>query len=83
LPDVDIGFAFLPGHRGQGYAAESARAVLAHARDELRLVRVVAITSPENTDSRRLLERIGLAHEKTGSMPGESRPTAFYAIDWR
>jgi RimJ/RimL family protein N-acetyltransferase len=83
LPDVDIGFAFLPAYRGQGHAAESARAVLAHGRDDLRLPRVVAITSPQNTDSRRLLERLGLVHEKTYSMPGESRLTALYAIDWR
>jgi RimJ/RimL family protein N-acetyltransferase len=83
LPDIDIGFAFLPQHRGQGYAAESARAVLAHARDELRLARVVGITSPENADSRRLLEHLGLTHEKTYSMPGESRLTALYATDWR
>ena len=29
LPDVDIGFAFLPEYRGRGYAFESAAAVLA------------------------------------------------------
>src|SRR5689334_21788901 len=28
LPDVDIRFAFLPGHRGRGFAFESAAAVM-------------------------------------------------------
>jgi [ribosomal protein S5]-alanine N-acetyltransferase len=82
LRDIDLGFAFLPAFRGQGYAAESARASMAHARDDLGLKRLVAIASPENTDSLRLLERLGFRHEKTSTMPGETRLTALYAIEW-
>jgi [ribosomal protein S5]-alanine N-acetyltransferase len=82
LPDVDLGFAFLPQHRGQGYAAEAAQAAIAHARDDLRLKRLVAIASPENADSLKLLARLGMKHEKTYSLPGETRATALYAIDW-
>src|ERR1700728_1063137 len=48
LADVDVGFAFLARHCAQGYAVESASAVLAHARHVLRLQRIVAITSAEN-----------------------------------
>ena len=59
LEHVDIGFAFLPAWRGQGYAEESARAVLRHAC-ELGLPKVVAIVSPENGASVRLLEKIGM-----------------------
>jgi [ribosomal protein S5]-alanine N-acetyltransferase len=82
LPDIDLGFAFLPAFRGQGYAAESARASMAHARDDLGMKRLVAIASPENADSLRLLERLGFRHEKTWAMPGETRLTALYAIEW-
>ena len=82
LPDVDIGFAFLPQHRGHGYAAESAREAMRHAREDLRLRRLVAIASPENADSLRLLERLGLRRERTFSMPGETRMTALYAVEW-
>lgn len=82
LEDVDLGFAFLPEYRGQGYAAEAAEASVAHARDVLRMKRLVAIASPENTDSLKLLTRLGMKHEKTYSMPGETRLTALYAIDW-
>lgn len=82
LPDVDLGFAFLPQFRGQGYAQEAAEASVAHARDALRMKRLVAIASPDNTDSLKLLARLGLKHERTGSMPGDTRATAFYAIDW-
>jgi len=63
LPDVDIGFAFLPQYRSQGYARESASAVRRYGHEVLGLTRIVAIVSPENADSIRLLERIGLRFE--------------------
>jgi ribosomal-protein-alanine N-acetyltransferase len=63
LKDVDIGFAFLPEHWGQGYASESARAMLAHAKDDFGLTRLVAITTQHNGSSIKLLERIGFAFE--------------------
>ena len=60
LDDADIGFAFLPAWRGRGFAEEAARAVLAHAREDLGLGRIVAIVSPRNAPSIRLLEKIGM-----------------------
>ncbi len=63
LPDVDIGFAFLPAHRGQGFAVETARATLRYARETLGLDRIVAIVSPENAASIRVLETLGMRQE--------------------
>ena len=45
LPDPDIGFSFLPEFWSQGYALESAGAVMKHAREVLRLGRILAITT--------------------------------------
>jgi RimJ/RimL family protein N-acetyltransferase len=59
LPEVDIGYGFLPIGRGQGYAQEAARAVVTHAKDELGLHRLAAITSPGNEASIRLLLHLG------------------------
>jgi RimJ/RimL family protein N-acetyltransferase len=64
LPDVDIGFAFLPRHRARGYALESATAVMRHARETLGLGRIVAICDPDNGGSIRILERIGMRFER-------------------
>lgn len=64
LEDVDIGFAFLPGYWGQGYAYESASAVLAYARRTLGLSRILAITSPDNYRSIKLLEKMGFAFDR-------------------
>jgi [ribosomal protein S5]-alanine N-acetyltransferase len=64
LADADVGFALLARHGGQGFATESAAAVLSHASRELRLQRVVAITAPDNRGSIAVLEKIGLRFER-------------------
>jgi ribosomal-protein-alanine N-acetyltransferase len=64
LNDPDVGFAFLSRYWSLGYAVESAAAVLAHARDTLRIKRIVAITSPDNWSSIAVLEKIGLKFER-------------------
>src|SRR5437870_261981 len=48
LDDVDVGFAFLPQYWRQGYAFESAAAVMAYGKDVLGLERIVAISSLDN-----------------------------------
>ena len=64
LPDADIGFAFLPAYWSKGYALESAAAVMNYARDVLGLNRILAITSPDNEASAKLLGKIGLRFER-------------------
>ena len=56
----DIGFAFMPAYWSQGYAVEAAQAVMDYARDALGVKHIVAIASPDNTSSARLLGKIGL-----------------------
>lgn len=63
LPDVDVGFAFLPEYWGQGYAIEAASAVLAWARTAHGLTRIVAINSPGNDASVRVLDKLGMVLE--------------------
>ena len=78
FPDPDLGFALAAAHRGHGYAYEAAAATLAHADDALGLRRVLAIVSPGNADSIRLLERLAFAFEReTESADGE--PVLVYA----
>jgi RimJ/RimL family protein N-acetyltransferase len=78
LEDVDIGFAFLPRFWSQGYAFESASAVLAYGRESLGLRRVVAITAPHNEGSIKLLRKLGLAFEKNIKLPGEDEETSLF-----
>jgi ribosomal-protein-alanine N-acetyltransferase len=81
LDDPDIGFAFLPRFTGLGYATESAAAVLAHAREVLRLPRVLAIVAPGNERSIRVIEKIGLRYERMIMRPGESRAIRLFTSD--
>ena len=72
LPDVDIGFAFLPAYRGRGYAREAAEAVLVHGRRSLGIARVVAVVTPDNGPSQRLLARLGFREGGTVRLaPGD------------
>ena len=64
LPCEDIGYAFLPAWRGQGYAIEAARAAMADGRERLGIERVVAIVTPGNERSVRLLAKLGLSQGK-------------------
>ena len=64
LDDVDIGFAFLPRYWGRGYAHEAAAAVMDFGKRIIGLTRIVAITSPDNEPSARLLEKLGLRFDR-------------------
>ena len=79
LEDVDIGFAFLPAFRTQGYAHEAAAAVLTHGQKNFGLQRIVAITSPDNARSAVLLEKLGMRMEKTVMLDGHDHEVRLYA----
>ena len=64
LADVDVGFALLSQYCSRGYASESAAAVLAYGKQQLKLRRIVAITAPDNHASIAVLEKIGLTFER-------------------
>ena len=73
LPDVDIGYAFLPEHWGMGYAFEAAEATMRHGAAKFGLERVTAVVSQGNAASIRLLEKLGLRYERMFAMhPGEA-----------
>ena len=72
LPDVDVGYAFLPAYWGQGFAFEAAEAVVAHGRRKFGLNRVIGVVSQGNAGSIRVLEKLGMSFERLHSMrPGE------------
>lgn len=71
LPDVDLGYAFFPQFWGRGYAFEAADAVLRHAAGKFGLRRVIAIVSPGNASSIRVLEKLGMRFERMFSVKPE------------
>jgi RimJ/RimL family protein N-acetyltransferase len=81
LDDVDIGYAFLPDFWSKGYAFESAAAVLEQARTVLGLRRIVAIVSPDNQGSIRVLEKLGLRFERLARLSPESPEVQLFERD--
>lgn len=81
LEDVDIGFAFLPKFRGEGYAYESAAAVMAYGKRTFGLNRLVAITSPGNYPAAKLLEKLGFNFEGMVKLSGDSEEISLFASD--
>jgi len=81
LPEVDLGFAFLARHRGQGYAQEAAAATLAHARNAYGLQRILAIVSPGNGRSIRLLQKLGFSFERSLLLAGGTDEVRLYASE--
>jgi len=75
----DIGFGVLPDYCGKGYASEASFAVLAHARDDLRIETLTAIVSPDNAASIGLIEKLGLVHARMITMPGEDKEIRLYS----
>jgi RimJ/RimL family protein N-acetyltransferase len=80
LADVDLGFAFLPKHWSKGYAVEAARATLVHAA-ALGLTRLVAITSPSNIRSIRVLEKVGFTFDKELQLPPGGETLKLFVLD--
>ncbi|HEY0701889.1 MAG TPA: GNAT family N-acetyltransferase [Candidatus Acidoferrales bacterium] len=77
----DLGFAFLQKFWGQGYARESAEAVMHYARNTLGLKRIVAITKPKNEDSIRLLEKLGFHFEEMVQMPDQDAESRLFGSE--
>ena len=78
LEDVDVGFALCERFRNQGYAFEAASAVMRYGKEVLKLGRIVAITSPDNHASIKLLRRLGLEFERNIRVPDVARDTSLF-----
>jgi len=81
LPNVDLGFAFLPEFWREGYAHEAASAVLAHAQNDLGLERILAIANPDNDASIRLLEKLGFKFETPVKLSNETASVKLFSHD--
>jgi len=63
-PCVEIGWRLSAQHWGHGYATEAARAVLGIGFAELGLEEIVSFTVQANERSRRVMQRVGMSHDR-------------------
>ena len=73
LDHPDLGYAFRPAYWGRGYAMEAARAVLGYARQTLGIGFLLAITTPDNASSMKLLQRLSFSEDGLKELtPGDT-----------
>lgn len=68
--EIEIGYWLAPEYWGKGLATEAALAVMRYGRETLGLRRIVAVAHTENKASIRVLEKLGMIHEKNVSHDG-------------
>lgn len=79
LPDIDIGFAFLPNLISKGFGFEIASATLDYALNVLNIKRIIAIVNPDNEKSIGLIKKIGMKYEAT--IPFGEKEVMVFGID--
>jgi len=77
-PDIELTYSFAKPTWGRGIASEAAAASMHFGFEQLRLERIIAIAMPENTGSRRVMEKLGMHFEKNALFFGFDH--VFYAI---
>lgn len=80
LDHPDIGYAFLPGYHGKGYAYEASLAVKEYAK-KLGIPKLYGVTVAYNERSVHLLTKLGLAFEKTFRIESDPEELCLYAIN--
>ena len=85
MPAVEVGWRLASAAWGNGYAAEAGRAALAFGFGELGLDEIVSFTTVANHKSRRVMEKLGMAHDPTADFEhpravGHLRPHVLYRL---
>lgn len=76
VDEVEVGYGFYQTHWGRGLATEVCTACLELGRQRLRLASIVAVTSPTNLASHRVLRKAGLVYER--EFTSEDRPQLLF-----
>ncbi len=77
--ETELLYGIQPAHQGHGFATEAARAVLKWGFEECDLRRIYAGTDPPNTDSIRVIERLGMTFQ--GERVIDGVPAVYYFAD--
>jgi len=62
-PCVEIGWRLSADHWEQGFATEGAQGMVRYAFEVIGLESLVSFTAPANIRSRRVMEKLGMAHD--------------------
>ena len=83
LPDFDLGYAYFPAFWGQGLALEAAESTLRHVHRQYGVRRVLAVVSPGNQGSIRVLEKAGMRFDRMLALNPEEPEVRLYERDFK
>ncbi len=82
--EIEVGYALVKEFWGRGLAVEASQAFLQYGFTDLNLPKIVACANPQNTGSRRVMEKLGMTFDHIGTYYG--RDLVHYTItqnDWK
>ena len=77
--EAEIGYLLMPEFWGQGYGSEIAQAMVNLGKQDSNIHNLIAIIDPENTASKRILEKQGFQWDYDGEYIG--LPAAYYKME--
>jgi RimJ/RimL family protein N-acetyltransferase len=85
MPAVEVGWRLDPDYWGRGLATEGGRAAIDAGFEVLGLDEIVSIYEPENVASGRVMEHLGMVHDRDTVHPERGLPLRVYKLrreDW-
>lgn len=83
--EVDLGYRLMKKFWGQGYATEASRAALDYGFTTLGLKRIIAKAMPDNKDSLKVMQKLGMNFRGYHHDPTDPHPFILYDLfreDW-
>jgi RimJ/RimL family protein N-acetyltransferase len=77
---VELAYALARSSWGQGLASEAARASLRYGFERAGLDRIIALAEPDNTASRRVMEKVGMRFEGISTRYYGGASLALYSV---
>lgn len=77
--EIEVGYALHKEFWGRGFAVEASEAFLRYGFTELNLPKIVACANPNNSNSRRVMEKLGMTFDHIGKYYG--RDLVHYSIE--
>ena len=68
--EIEVGYGMIKKFWGRGIGYEAAKAWLEYGFETAGLERIVAVAYPENKNSRRIMEKLGMSYEKNETHHG-------------
>lgn len=62
--ETDVGFRFFAHYWGNGYATESARAVISHGFEKYGLKKIIAVIREDNIQTHKIVRKLGMKFHK-------------------